>query len=124
LLKRKSKEDKDTSPTDSVNPPTLSGAMHDKTPSKQAFRFDMTDGLSQSPLKPEQESPSTRRASETSCGRQRSSTLCSSHGDTIKKELKDIQNKRRTSREQQEQEAAAAAEQSSTGKSPIMNLYD
>jgi hypothetical protein len=124
LLKRKSK---DSSPTEasSLHPltnGTASGEISDKTPSKQAFRFDMTDGLSQSPLKSEQESPSTRRASETSCGRQRSSTLCSSHGDTIKKELKDIQNKRRTSREQQEQEAAAAAEQSTTRKSPIMNL--
>lgn len=51
--------------------------------------------------------------------RPRSSTLCSSHGDTIKKELKDIKNKRRTDSEQD----GAAKEDSESGKTPILDMF-
>ncbi len=91
--------------------------VHEKTPSKQSFRFDMADGFSQSPLV-------TGSDIRPEAPRPRSSTLCSSHGDTIKKELKEIQNKRRDSREQMEQVKVEKVEKlsSPTTKSPIMEM--
>lgn len=86
---------------------------NEKTPPKQSFRFDMADGLSQSPL-----TNGSDPRSEAS--RPRSSTLCSSHGETIKKELKDMQNKRRDSREQKEIKPEKIS--SPTTKSPMMDM--
>ena len=70
----------------------------------------MTDGFSQSPLK--------REPDEQSEGpRPRSTTLCSSHGDTIKKELKEMQTKRREKTELKPEKVS-----SPTLKSPIMDM--
>ena len=90
----------------------------DRTPTKQTFRFDIVDGLSQSPLAPAAPAAVNHRPPESPI-RPRSSTLCSSHGDTIKKELKDIKNKRRTDSEQD----GAAKEESQSGKTPILDMY-
>lgn len=76
----------------------------------------MADGLSQSPLTAESDV-------RLEAPRPRSSTLCSSHGETIKKELKEIHNKRRDSREQPEFKVEKLEKHSgSTSKSPIMDM--
>jgi len=76
------------------------------------------DGLSQSPFTPVAPAAVNHRPPESPI-RPRSSTLCSSHGDTIKKELKDIKNKRRTDSEQD----GAAKEDSESGKTPILDMF-
>ena len=72
----------------------------ESTPTKQAFRFDMSGGFSQSPLNGPLSPTDThiqveRADSMLPLPRQRSSTLCSSYGETIKKELKDIQKRKK-----------------------------
>ena len=94
--------------------------MNETTPSKQVFHFD--GRLSQSPLS---EAAENRKVE---INRPRSSTLCSSHVDTIKKELMEI--KRRTSRQEKEdvvnnkQENAVMVDKevSPPSTSPIMNM--
>lgn len=73
----------------------------------------MADGLSQSPL-------TSSSNSRMEVPRPRSSTLCSSHGETIKRELKEMKNKRRDSREQMEVKLEKMP--SPTAKSPIMDM--
>jgi hypothetical protein len=78
------------------------------------FRYDMSDGFSQSPLKREPDDP-----------RPRSTTLCSSRGDTIKKELKEMQIKRREQTESKKDlkpEIKPEKISSPTLKSPIMDM--
>ena len=83
------------------------------------FRYDMSDGFSQTPLKRE---PDDR--SETA-SRPRSTTLCSSRGDAIKKELKEMQIKRREQTESKKDlkpEIKQEKISSPTLKSPIMDM--
>lgn len=82
----------------------------DKTSTKQSFRCDT--GLVQSPLA--SESDTLQEAI-----RPRSSTVCSSHGETIKKELQEIKNKRRNSKERMETKDKKIP---SPVKSPIMEM--
>ena len=81
------------------------------------FRYDMSDGFSQSPLK--------REPDDRSEARPRSTTLCSSRGDTIKKELKEMQIKRREQTELKKDlkpEIKPEKISSPTLKSPIMDM--
>lgn len=75
----------------------------------------MADGLSQSPL-------TSGSKTQLEVPRPRSSTLCSSHGETIKKELKDIQNKRKDSRDKLETSKHVEKVPSPPAKSPIMDM--
>lgn len=119
LLKRKTKEEMELASAQSTFhqtslPNRIEQIENEKTPSKQSFRFDMADGLSQSPL-------TNGSDPRLDASRPRSSTLCSSHGATIKKELKEMQNKRRDSREQKEIKIEKLS--SPTTKSPIMEIF-
>ena len=90
---------------------------NESTPTKQVFRFDTNGGsLSQSPLvyRPPSSNSSSSNSNDTqslSSSRPRSSTLCSSYGETIKKELQDIEKSRKKSQQTDDHQMAKSEDQ-------------
>ena len=84
----------------------------EKSSSKQCFQNNVDSRSNQSIVTKESDTqPETIRP--------RSSTVCSSQGETIKKELQDLKNKRRDSKERMETKGGKVP---SPVKSPIMEM--